>query len=88
MRVGLVGFFEAAIWVQGEALSIGCVHWTIDWPGPAPESSSLVVDEGLSKASFIVHDKGTLLGDGLTDWTALQDQAIGTTRGLQGDGKV
>ena len=67
--------------MASESRSIDRVYWSVDGPGPTAKPSALIVKEGLTKAGFVVHDEGTLLGDGFTDGAALQDETIGTAIG-------
>jgi hypothetical protein len=62
------------------------MHWAINWPRPSAKSGALVIDEGLTKARFVIHHERTLLHDWLSNWATLKHEAISTARGVKGCG--
>src|SRR6266545_3680126 len=79
-RHGVVGLLALSVGVAGEAGGVGSVHRIVDRPGPAPEAGLAVVGEGALDAGPVVHHEWPVLGDRLTDRTALQHERLGAGR--------
>ena len=80
--------FESSIGMMCETRAGDRVNGSIDGPGPTAKSGALIVKKSLTKTGFIVHDEGTLLGDGFADGTSLKDETIGTAGGEKRNGGI
>jgi hypothetical protein len=64
--------FECPVGMSGETSNVAWLYGIIGWPGPTTKTGGLIVEQRLIDTGAVVHDEGSVLGDRLTDGSALE----------------